>query len=223
MRIIKNKLHAHVLFTSLMTLSAALFALFLTKDKFISQERLAINYYQDYLLNKVSLIGLNKEEKDDVCKKNKKEKVILKMREDYYQFACKKNNLFSGGKPTKDKYIEFDRLEDVLDLTAEHIEVYHISSLSELPESSEQDPKIVVLKNEIDERLEKTFYGIIITDFYFDFTGRYNIYGVLYSSFDNRREERRLSFRKSVIDNLEEKYSYWRYLSYSRNLFNEAE
>ena len=74
------------------------------------------------------------------------------------------------------------------------------------------------LKNKIDEKLDKDFYGIIITQDYFDITGKGKIYGALYSSFDNVREERNLTFKKSVIANLDNKFSIWQEIPYSRNV-----
>ncbi len=70
--------------------------------------------------------------------------------------------------------------------------------------------------NDIDENLPQDFYGIVITDYLFDIRGK-KMYGVLYSSYDNAREERNLTFRRAVINNLENKYSYWKYLPNSEN------
>ena len=89
--------------------------------------------------------------------------------------------------------------------------------MSELPETTISTPKIVVAKNAIDEKLEKNFYGIIITDYYFDITGSKKIYGVLYSSFDNLREERNLTFSRTVVENIAARYAHWTRLPYSNH------
>ena len=75
-------------------------------------------------------------------------------------------------------------------------------------------------KRQIEERLDEHFYGIIITDYYFDITGSKRVYGVLYSTFDNEREERNLTFRRAVVDNLEKKYSKWHLVPNSKNILN---
>ncbi|MBV6547454.1 DUF2572 family protein, partial [Ursidibacter maritimus] len=120
-------------------------------------------------------------------------------------------------KPTKDKYIQVDNILDWLDLERYQSSLHYASSLDELPNSSESEPQIVIMTNDIDERLNQDFYGIIITDHYFDIKGK-KIYGVLYSSYDNFREERNLSYKSSVVNTIEEQFSYWQYLPYSRNL-----
>lgn len=75
----------------------------------------------------------------------------------------------------------------------------------------------MIAQNEINENLPEDFYGIVITDYLFDITGK-KMYGTLYSSYDNARKERNLTFKKEVIRQLEAKYSYWRYLANSENM-----
>ena len=113
-----------------------------------------------------------------------------------------------------------DNIENWLDLDSYASQIIYINSLSELPKNSEDDPKIVVAKKAIEERLDEHFYGIIITDYHFDITGSKKVYGVLYSTFDNEREERNLTFRKAVVDNLEQKYSKWYLVPNSKNILN---
>ncbi|MGX2948411.1 DUF2572 family protein, partial [Frederiksenia canicola] len=96
--------------------------------------------------------------------------------------------------------------------------IYRIHSLSELPKSSESNPQVVIALNDIDGALQENFYGIIITDYYFDVRGKYKIFGALYSSFNNQREERNLTYRRKVIDNIEQHFSHWEYLENSRHL-----
>ncbi|MCO4166183.1 hypothetical protein L1M14_01245 [Actinobacillus suis] len=73
---------------------------------------------------------------------------------------------------------------------------------------------------DIDETLSQDFYGIIITNHYFDIKGNAKFYGILYSSYDNNREERNITFKKNVVLNLENKYAHWQELPDSRNMLN---
>lgn len=64
-------------------------------------------------------------------------------------------------------------MADYLDLSnVPNQEIYTIHSLAELPSSSEREPKIVLAKNAINENLPQEFYGIVITDYLFDITGK---------------------------------------------------
>ncbi|MBS9783528.1 MAG: DUF2572 family protein, partial [Pasteurella sp.] len=72
----------------------------------------------------------------------------------------------------------------------------------------------------INEKLAYNFYGIIITDYFFDITGK-KFYGKLYSSYDNKREERNLSYNKTVIKYIKKNYSTWSYLPHSQNILHE--
>ncbi len=49
------------------------------------------------------------------------------------------------------------------------------------------------------------------------------MYGTLYSSYDNAREERNLTFKKEVLAELEARYSAWRYLPYSEHLMGAVD
>ena len=62
-------------------------------------------------------------------------------------------------------------------------------------------------KKAIEERLDEQFLRHYYYRLPFDITGSKRVYGVLYSTFDNEREERNLTFRRAVVDNLEKKYS----------------
>lgn len=210
-----RKLEASSLLSSLLILASIMTLLFLTKENWLRQESVANGYYQQYLSSKMSL--LNKLDQDQ-CANQQKEEIQETVKILSYSYLCERSSLFIKPKPTKDKYIAVDNIAHWLDLKTYQADILYISSLSELPKNSETTPKIVITKNTIDEKLENNFYGIVITDYYFDITGSKKIFGVLYSSFDNAREERNLTFRKAVVDNLEKQYSRWHILPNSKNL-----
>lgn len=212
----RKNLKGSALLVSLMLIAGILATIFVAKENFIYQESMSLNDYNEYLNQQLSLKNKIKPK----CEEYKKEIVTEIIDKLHYTYYCDKKSLFVKPKPTKEKYISIDNIENWLDITTYRNEITYISSLSELPESSEINPKIVMTKNKIDEKLEKNFYGIIITDYYFDIKGDKKIYGVIYSSFDNEREERNLTFRRKVIDNLDNKFSVWQEKPHSRNLLN---
>lgn len=190
MKVQKN---ASALLVSLILISSILAILFLTKEKWISQQNITQFYSEKYLADKYHFLALYKEDKNKLCQKLKKDMIIQsdfspqKLNFLQYQFECQFNSLFRDKKPTKEKYIPFVQSSDYLDLAnVPSQEIYTIRTLSELPPSSEDNPKIVIAQNEINENLPQDFYGIVITDYLFDITGK-KMYGTLYSSFDNAR------------------------------------
>lgn len=223
-----RKYQGSALLVSLILIFSLLSVLFLSKDKWISQQNVSTFYAEKYLADKHKLLAVYPEDKNKICEDQKKEMIT---QEDLnaisfyflqYQFSCLFHSLFKDKKPSKEKYISFSDLKEYLDLAnVPSDEIYRIRSFSELPPSSENNPKIVIAQNEINENLPSDFYGIVITDYLFDITGK-KMYGTLYSSFDNAREERNLTFKKEVMANLESKYSYWRYLAGSENLLGES-
>ncbi len=214
----KLKIEASALFVSLILISSLLAFIFMTKEVWLNQENAALYYYKRYLSDKFLLKEQLAEGSD--CVEYKANFVEKNLGYITYHYQCEKQSLFIQ-KPTKEKYIAFTDIQDWLALDKFQSEIYYIRSLKELPPSSEQDPKIVIAQNRIDEKIEENFYGIIITQDYFDITGTKKIYGTLYSGFDNEREERNLTFKRSVIDNLDQKYSIWRELPYTRNILND--
>lgn len=200
-----------------MTISFAIIIIFLTKEKFFQSEIETQRYQYNYLSNKLSILKRINNKKNN-CNVIEKFKSIIEVKEQKYSFYCVKRSLFIGKKPTKEKYIHFTKLSDVLNIS--NTDVIEIEHLKDLPDSSEQNPQVVLIKNHIDETLRKDFYGIIITTHYFDIKGNAKIYGILYSSYPNNREERNITFRNDVILNLENKYAYWEEMSSSRNMLN---
>ncbi|WP_196761700.1 DUF2572 family protein [[Haemophilus] ducreyi] len=205
-------------------MSAVLSSLFLAKEKFIQQEKLSNYDCKRYLEHKFAITNrLNLPtslDENKICQTEKRQNIVYKIGNMVYQFACQKKDLFLGNKPTRKKYIAFTQLSDVLDLNQPAIALNYIDSLSELPISSEQEPKIVIVNKPIDDSLFRDFYGIVITNYHFDIKGNNKIYGVLYSSVDNQRKERNLVYKKSVIEALAAKYSSWNVLPSSRNFLH---
>lgn len=210
-----RKYQGSSLLSSLLILSGILTLLFFAKENWLKQESVANGYYQKYLSSKMALL---KKVDQDQCATYQKQEVTEEVKILPYSYLCEKSSLFIKPKPTREKYIAFDNIENWLDLKKYQSEILYITSLSELPKNSETTPKIVIAKNAIDEKLEDNFYGVVITDYYFDITGSKKIFGVLYSSFDNEREERNLTFRKAVVDNLEKQYFEWHLVPNSKNL-----
>lgn len=210
-----RKYQGSSLLSSLLILSGILTLLFFAKENWLKQESIANGYYQKYLSSKMALF---KKLDQDQCATIQQQEITENVKILPYSYLCEKSSLFIKPKPTREKYIAFDNIENWLDLKKYKSEILYITSLSELPKNSETTPRIVVAKNAIDEKLEDNFYGIVITDYYFDITGSKKIFGVLYSSFDNEREERNLTFRKAVVDNLEKQYSEWHLVPNSKNV-----
>ncbi|QIM62220.1 hypothetical protein A1D29_02275 [Pasteurellaceae bacterium Orientalotternb1] len=207
-----------VLLVSLSILVGLLAIFFLAKEELFVLYRKTQGYQHNYLSYKILIIHHLKENTGEACQKEKKEQVSYSYNGLMYKFNCKFHSIFKKPKPTKEKYIYFTRLDDVLNISHSFEKIYKIHSLSELPKSSESDPKIVIALNDIDGALQENFYGIIITNYYFDVKGKYKIFGALYSSFNNQREERNLTYRRKVIDNIEQHFSHWEYLENSKNL-----
>lgn len=214
------KYQANVLFISLLSLSGIMTIILLLLTQFTEQENITQYEYQIYLSDKFKLVKKITQDPQQQCQQQKQEKITQKQGNIQYQFYCQRKTIFIRPKPTKDKYISIENISDWLDIDSYAQQIYYINHLNELPPSSEQDPQIVIANQTIDQKLEKNFYGIIITRHYFNFSGK-KIYGVLYSSFDNQREERNLSFKKKVIENIETKYSRWSYLPFSKNLLGD--
>lgn len=209
------------LFVSLMILSGLLALLFLTKENGFSAYQLTQHYYQQYLTEKFYLMNDIMQDHESICRREKKAEIIYSAENIAYQFSCQFSSIFKQPKPTKEKYIQVDNLTQVLDIETYRHKIYSIQSLTELPESTENDPKVVIALNDIDEALSAPFYGMVITEHYFDIRGKYKMFGVVYSTFNNQREERNLAYRRKVVDNIEKQFSQWNYLSHSKNLFND--
>ncbi|AUI66591.1 MULTISPECIES: DUF2572 family protein [Glaesserella] len=209
---------ASVLLTTLILASGLFAIIFLNKDFLLKQETISLGYYQQYLNDKYKLIDQISIDTESECAKQKSSSVTIEFKVIKYRFHCRFSSLFDPFKPTKEKYIQIDQIENWLNLAPYQKDIYYIHHLAELPDSSIDNPKIIIALQDINEKLEKDFYGIVITNHLFDLTGSKRMYGTLYSRYDNLREERNLSYKKEVIQHLEQKYSQWHYLPYSRNI-----
>lgn len=219
----KHHHHAHTLSVSLILLSTVFSLLFLSKNEWLSYENVTRHLYHQHLNHKFYLLDYLHLNEEDACRQNQKTTVSYPLGQQNYRFHCKFHSLFLKPKPTKEKFITVDHIEQWLDLQTYAQQIYSVRSLSELPASSEQNPQIVITLNDIDERLIQDFYGIVITQHYLNFTDK-KIYGTIYSTHPRNDPNRRnLSFKRQVIENLEAKYSHWQYLPHSRNTLSHNE
>lgn len=208
------------LLVSLIMLSGIAIVLFLNRDYWISNENISQHHYANYLSEKLSIIKYDRLDKEQECNKQEKESVYFKLNNLSYSFYCEFDSIFVQPKPTKEKYILVDDINNWLDINQFSSNIHFISSLSDLPESSEENPKIVQTTQPIDERLTQPFYGIVITDYPFNYTDK-RIYGTIYSSYaGNDPNRRNLSYKKTVIQNIERDNSTWHYLPNSNNLLH---
>ncbi|MGQ8821318.1 DUF2572 family protein [Bibersteinia trehalosi] len=205
---------------SLIILSSIGITLFLNKGYIIVNENISQNNYINYLAEKMWLIEFQKINKEQECSIQKKPTTSLNKKHLTFSFHCQFHSIFIQPKPTKEKYILVENINDWLDINAYQHVIYPIASLDDLPESSEENPKIVRITQNIDGRLMQPFYGIVITDYLFNFTDQ-RIYGTIYSSNNaNDPNRRNLSYKRNVIQNIERDYSNWRYLPKSANTLN---
>ncbi|WP_053067743.1 DUF2572 family protein [Muribacter muris] len=211
---------ASSLLVTLVIISILLTFIFTDKALFIRQEKINQNEYFNYLNDKFKLIkeiNQSNSQRNARCAEIKNDTVLIKLGNINYHFHCEFISLFLEKEPTK-KYISFEHIEDYLNLIS--VPIIKVSSLADLPISSIDEPKIVILTDAISGKLEQDFYGIIITHHYFELKFGAKFYGVLYSSYPNESKNRYITYQSEVIKNLKEKYSYWQYLPHSRNILN---
>lgn len=213
----KRIINANVLLLALMFIIASLSLVFISLDNLQHREHYSLALYNNYLQDKFKLMEKININENSLCDNYKQEEIAFSFKNITYKFYCVKNSIFLDKIPTREKYIVFDFIEDWLDIDHYQNEIIKVSSLSDLPESSMNNPKIVWLTAEINQRLEKDFYGVIITTYPFNFTGK-KIYGVIYANYPAEKDNRNISFKKEVVQNLDKMYSKWRFLNNSRNL-----
>lgn len=211
---------ASSLLTGLILFSGIFAMLFLNKETLFGIDKITQNDYQRYLNGKIHLIEQIKQDSDQLCKQHKQETVVFHHNPISFSFHCELKSFFLRGKPTKEKFIFIDEIDEWLDIKNHQTEIYAIHTLAELPPSSEQDPKIVITLNNIDERLTHDFYGIIITEHLFNFTDK-KIYGTIYSTYKGNDPNRRnLSYKRNVIEGIENKLAVWQYLPHSKSVLH---
>lgn len=205
-----------LLVTLMLLLSVTLFFLF-HRENLLKNDRAIYQDYQHYLADKLQLNTLIRLDKEKHCQQQKKETVSFAMRYFDYSFHCVFHSLFKR-KPTKEKYIQVEQIDDWLNIAEYQSAVIYIDTLSALPHSSETNPQIVMATQAIRGRLTQDFYGIVITDYPFVFTDK-KIYGTIYSTYkENDSHRRNHSFKRSVIQGLEDKFSSWAFLPNSENI-----
>lgn len=209
---------AGALLTALLLLNGVVLLIFLNKSDWLGSEKFTQNFYHRYLSDKLSLIEKVKQNIEERCKIEKQSEITEKFNTVIYSYYCENKSLFIKPKPTREKFILVDDIKAWLDIDRYQNQIIFIRSLSELPLSSENNPQVVMTLNDIDERLQRDFYGIVITPYYFNFTDK-KIYGTIYSN-DRRNDpnRRNLSYKRSVIEQLDNRFSSWEYLPNSRNV-----
>lgn len=211
---------ASSLLVSLMMISSIGVVLFLNRDYWLRNEKISQQHYLTYLSEKLAMIEYDRLDKERECNNQQKERLSFKLKNLNYSFYCEFRSIFIRPKPTKEKYILVENINDWLDVETFSNNIYLISSLAELPPSSEENPKLVRTTQAINGRLTQPFYGIVITDYPFNYTDK-RIYGTIYSSYaGNDPNRRNLSYKKAVIQNIERDNSNWHYLPNSNNLLH---
>lgn len=219
----KRYISAYSVSASLLILLGLIGLLFFGNAAQQGRERLTQHSYQQALVADLQLLDYLARDQDHACQQVQNDEVNAPLGGRRYRFLCEFHSLFLKPKPSKEKFIYTTEPEAWLDLQYYAHAIHPIRSLAELPASSEQDPQIVETLNDIDERLEKDFYGIVIARHRFNFTDR-KIYGTIYSSHpDNDGNRRNHSFKRQVIENLERQYSRWVALPSSRNTLTANE
>lgn len=207
---------ASVLLITLVMLSGLLALIFMAKESLADRNKITLNLTQDYLIKKMSLINNIQKNPQALCQQFQTENIRL----GDYGFHCQLQTIFKQGKQTK-RHILVERIEDWLDLEKFNQGIYTIRSLSELPQTAVDNPKIVRVLNPINERLTQHFYGIIITEYPFDITDK-RIFGQIYSTVNNDRGDRDFIYRSQIIDQLAQQFSYWHYLPHSKYYANHS-
>lgn len=203
---------AHVLLSALLLLSGLFSLLLLNQERWLHHNQHLQAEWKQHLIRQMALpLPPSLETLQQHCQAAKRSPI----QQEGYQFECEQVSPFFVRTPRlREKYVAFTDLSAVLDVQtyAEHI--HPIRTLADLPPSSVEKPKIVRALNAINERLPRHFYGIVITDYPFDITDR-RVFGMLYSSYDNLRNDRDISSKTEVIDNLQKQLSRWQFLPHS--------
>lgn len=207
-------LNANAALISLIILSSIFAFLFLEKEQLFRQYHLIQNEHKQHLIKNFKATPKIMEDEKILCDKFQQEIIQI----ENYSFHCVYKSIFIDKEPKK-KYIAYKNIQEYLDIEYYHSYIHNVKSVSEFPQSSASSPKIVRLLNPVDETLTTNFFGLVITDFYFDITGGY-IYGALYSSYDNNPKERNISYNPEVIKNINKNLSRWEYLPHSKNFLN---
>ncbi|WGE88934.1 DUF2572 family protein [Actinobacillus arthritidis] len=214
----RHKFKATVLLAGLISLSGILSLIFLSREKFISYEQKANHYYHQYLNDKMALLKQHAIDENAVCLKAKQDEILIELTHSTYQFYCEKSPFFLGKPPSK-KIVIFGQITDHLRLN-ESIPIMESETLSELPPTTPSNPKIVILGQDINEKLTRDFYGVLITQHKLALKSGAKIYGILYSSQEDHKNSRYITYSREVVDYFDKQYSSWHFQANSRNILN---
>lgn len=209
---------ASSLLVSLMIISGLLLLIFLNKEDLLLIDRGKHHLQQDYLNAQLVLLDKMPINEQDECEKLKSSVVNIPLDHYTYRFYCQFSSIFIKPKPTKEKFILVNEISEWLNIDRYREGIYFIHTLAELPPTTEQTPKMVMALQDIDERLTQDFYGIIMTEHYLNFTDK-KVYGTIYSTHPSNNSNRRNhSYKRNVIEQLDQQFSSWDYLPSSRNI-----
>ncbi|VTR21985.1 Uncharacterised protein [Actinobacillus pleuropneumoniae] len=150
-------------------------------------------------------------DEDNECRQTKRNEINVELTHSVYQFYCEQSSFFIGNLPSK-KTVVFEQISDYLRLN-ETIPITQINTLAELPPTSPTEPKIVVVTQDIDEKLTRDFYGILITQHYFNLKNGAKMYGVLYTTQESDKSNRYVTYSREVVKYFDEHYSIWHFFA----------
>ena len=214
---------ASSLMVPLVMLSGIALLLFLNKERVLQREKISQYDYQHYIFNRFQLIStLDTLDMQQACEIQQKEKINIVINRLSYSFLCENRRLFvaPSSKIAKNKYVMHSDLTQLINFDYFQHDIIEITSLAELPESSEQNPRVVKLLNPIDnETLEADFYGLVISEYPLTFKGK-RIFGSVYSTLPSTINTRNSSYKANVIAELDRRYSTWHAQPHSRTILN---
>ncbi|MDO4698946.1 MAG: hypothetical protein Q4A60_09825 [Pasteurellaceae bacterium] len=202
---------AHILLTALLLLSGLFSLMLLHQEYWFGYNQSLQSVWKTHLTRKMALsMPPSRPMLDQHCQAEKRSPI----QREGYQFECEKAGSFFVRMPrSREKYIPFTDIEQVLDVKTYAAAIHPIRTLADLPPSSVDNPKVVRALNPINERLPRHFYGIVITDYPFDITDRW-IVGMLYSSY-HHYDDQDVRWNRTVFKNLENQLSRWQFLPHS--------
>lgn len=230
----KRHYPASTLLVSLMILSGLLAFVFLSKDHWLSQEKISRYDYQRYLNAKWALAPrLTEEDKTYTPKcraanegklgKHLESTPLVLQKADALSFGiyCQFHSFFLKGRPTK-KSVETADYAVYLNEEIVNTNKLEIADLAHLPVNSADTPKIVVFTQDVEGKLNADFYGIIITTHRLQLKHGAKFYGTLYSPHTEDGKSRYITHSAQAMANLEKQHSAWHYQPQSRNLLTHA-
>lgn len=230
----KRHYPAGALLVSLIMLSGLLAFLFLSKDRWLSQEKISRYDYERYLTAKWALVPhLTEEVKaytpkcraanvGKIGKHLESSPLVLQQADTLaFRIYCQFHSFFLKGKPTK-KSVETADYSTYLNEEIVNTNKLEIADLAQLPANSVDTPKIVVFTQDVEGKLNADFYGIIITTHRLQLKHGAKFYGTLYSPHAEDGKSRYITHSAESMAHLEKQHSAWYYQPQSRNLLTHA-